>query len=247
MCARYTLRLASETVKAFFDLEELEELAPRYNIAPTQDVPAVTESREGDRRLRNLRWGLIPTWAKSPAAGATMINARAESLKDRPAFRVAFEKRRCLIPADGFFEWQSIKDETEQGSLFDAPPTKTVNKVRKQPYHFTLREGGAFAFAGVWDRWSDQSGNIVDSCCIITTVPNSLLSRVHDRMPVILDPADYGLWLDRHVKDPRELLHLLLPYPAEKMKATAVNSIVGNSRIDTPECIEPVAALGTLS
>jgi len=240
MCARYTLRLSSETVKHLFDLDEVFELEPRYNIAPTQDVPAITQSREGDRKLRMLRWGLIPTWAKSAAAGATMINARAESLKDRPAFRVPFERRRCLLPADGFYEWTDVAEASEQGSLFGEPSVQKPAKTRKQPYHFTLKDEGLFAFAGLWDRWSDPSGNVVDSCCIITTVPNALLAPIHDRMPVIVPRDGYALWLDRHEKDPGELLHLLLPYPEDQMKSTPVNPAVGNSRIDTPECVRAV-------
>ncbi len=229
-------------VKHLFNLEEVDELEARYNIAPTQDVPVVTQSREGDRKLRMLRWGLIPTWAKSPTAGATQINARAESLRDRPSHRTLFERRRCLIPADGFFEWKTIPPEVEQGSLFGAETTKT-GKPRKQPYHFTMKDGSLFAFAGVWDRWSDPDGKIVDSCCLITTVPNALLSSIHDRMPVIIARDDYKLWLNRHATNAADLMHLLLPYPESEMKATPVNSVVGNSRIDTPECIQPVAAL----
>jgi putative SOS response-associated peptidase YedK len=230
-------------VKHLFELEEIHELDARFNIAPTQDIPVVTQSREGDRKLKMLRWGLIPTWAKSPAAGATQINARAESLRDGPAYRTLFERRRCLIPADGFFEWKSIPAEVEQGSLFGGPSATPAGKARKQPYHFTMKDGGLFAFAGIWDRWSDPHGKIVDSCCVITTVPNALVSPIHDRMPVIVAREDYAQWLNRHATNAGDLMHLLLPFPEAQMKATPVNSVVGNSRIDTPECVQPVVAL----
>jgi putative SOS response-associated peptidase YedK len=241
MCARYTLRSGPDIVKHLFQLEEEFALEPRYNIAPTQEVAAVTQSREGDRKLRMLRWGLIPTWAKSASAGATMINARAESIKDRPAFRVPFERRRCLLPADGFFEWQDIPVDPGQGSLFGEPAGQKPVKTRKQPYHFTLENDSVFAFAGIWDRWSDPQGNIVDSCCIITTVPNTLLAPIHDRMPVIIGRNDYALWLDRHERDAGELMHLLLPYPETEMSSKPVNPVVGNSRIDSPECVARIA------
>lgn len=242
MCARYTLRTSSATIRSLFELDEVHELEARYNIAPTQDIPVVTQSREGDRKLRMLRWGLVPTWAKSPSAGATQINARAESLRDRPAYRMLFERRRCLIPADGFFEWKSLPAEAEQGSLFGLASPK-AGKPRKQPYLFTMKDDSLFAFAGIWDRWSDRDGKILDSCCLITTVPNALLSPIHDRMPVIIAREDYKLWLNRHATNAPDLMHLLLPYPESEMKGTPVNSVVGNSRIDSPECVQPVVAL----
>ncbi|HEY3781934.1 MAG TPA: SOS response-associated peptidase [Fimbriimonadaceae bacterium] len=242
MCARFTLRVSAEAMKELFDLDELPELLVRYNIAPTQDVSAVTQSREGERMLRPLRWGLVPSWAKSLAVGSTMINARSESLHERGAFRTAFEKRRCLIPSDGFFEWKEVTPEEEQGSLFGEPTKVKAGKPKKQPYHFTLRDGKPFAFAGLWERWSDPEGHVVDTCTIVTTAANELVAKLHDRMPVILAPEDYALWLDRHECDTAKLMPLMSPYPSERMKATAVNPVVGNSRIDTPECVQPFNA-----
>jgi len=214
----------------------------RFNIAPTQEVPAVTQGREGDRKLRMLRWGLIPPWAKSVSVGNQMINARCETLLERPAFRVPFESRRCLIPADGFFEWAEVPVEQLQGSLFGSASTGHTAKTRKQPYHITMKDGSPFAFAGLWSRWSDPDGHLVDSCTIITTPANGIIAPVHDRMPAILRRKEFSHWLDRHVKDLRELQPLLAPYPASEMKLTPVNPVVSNPRNDSPECIEPVNA-----
>lgn len=240
MCARFTLRLSSDAIKELFELDEVPELPERFNIAPTQDIPAVTQSREGDRKLRILRWGLVPSWAKSLAVGTQMINARAETLHEKGAFRTAFERRRCLIPADGFFEWKDVTECAEQGSLFGE--SKAVKlKTRKQPYYITKRDGGLFAFAGLWERWSDPQGHVVDSCTIVTTDANEAIAPLHDRMPVIIDREDFGLWLDRHERDYGKLMPLLHSYPANEMKLTPVNPVVGNPKIEGPECVEPIS------
>jgi putative SOS response-associated peptidase YedK len=217
-------------------------MPPRFNVAPTQEIPTVTESREGERRLRLLRWGLVPHWAKSLAIGQQMINAKSETLDEKPAFKTAFQRRRCLIPADGFFEWSDVPVVDQQGSLFAGEATTLTGKTRKQPYHIRLKGGKPFAFAGLWERWSDPEGHIVDSCTIITAPSNSLIAPLHDRMPVILDPQDYGRWLDRHFQATEELQPLLVPYQAQKMEMTAVNPVVGNPRIDSPDCIQPFNA-----
>lgn len=198
-------------------------MVERYNIAPTQEIPAVTESRDGHRKFRLFRWGLVPHWAQSLKIGSQMINAKAETLSERPAFKVAFERRRCLIPADGFFEWKDVPLEEPQASLFGDAPAKS-GKIRKQPYHFTLKNDDVFAFAGLWSRWSDTEGHIVDSCAIITTPANELIAPIHDRMPAIIAPEDFGKWLDREVQNPSELQYLLSPFPADKMNAIPVKS-----------------------
>jgi len=191
---------------------------PRYNIAPSQDIAAVRQGAEG-RELLMLHWGLVPSWAKEPATGFSMINARAETVDCKPAFRTAFRRRRCLIPADGFYEWRAVNG--------------------KQPYRFTVA-GGVFAFAGLWEHWQGPAGEVVDSCTIIVTDANDLVRHVHDRMPVIIDPADYMFWLDPGVTEPEALLPLLVPYPAARMRAHPVSKNVNRANYDAPDAIEPI-------
>jgi putative SOS response-associated peptidase YedK len=187
MCGRYSLTTPSEAMRRLFGfVNPLANLPPRYNIAPTQAVPVVRLAsraqgaggiESGERELVQVRWGLIPFWAKDASIGAKTINARAEGIAGKPAFRAAFKSRRCLIPADGFYEWLR---------------TGTV----KQPFCFEVRDGELFAFAGLWERWRNSAGEWIRSCSILTTTRNAVTSQVHDRMPVILDKADYELWLD---------------------------------------------------
>lgn len=198
------------------------ELPPRYNVAPTQPVAAVRRAAgEARRELVMLRWGLVPFWADDLKIGAKHINARSESAADKPAFRAAFRERRCLIVADGFFEWQKV------GS-------------KKQPYLFQMKDGRPFAFAGLWDRWRDPDKNRIESCTILTTKANELVSLLHDRMPVILKPADYERWLDPQVQDLESLQPLLCPFDSEAMSAQPVSKQVNNARNDDPTCIAPV-------
>jgi putative SOS response-associated peptidase YedK len=194
--------------------------SPRYNIAPAQSVLTIIDD-EGGHRAGLLRWGLIPAWAKDPTIGNRMINARAETVAEKPSFRRALQKRRCLVLADGFYEWR------KEGR------TKT-------PMFITLKSREPFAFAGLWETWEPPTGDPVRSCTIITTSPNSLMAAIHDRMPVILPRAAESLWLDRTVTDPQALLPLLAPYAAELMKAYAVSPLVNLPRNDTPACIEPL-------
>ncbi len=178
MCGRYMITSAREAMKRVFDVPTLFELAPRYNVAPTQDVPVV-RLEEGERELVMLRWGLIPSWAKDPEIGNRMINARGETVAEKPSFRSAFRRRRCLVVADGFYEWQKRPDGP------------------KQPYFITVANGGPFGLAGLWERWSDPTeGYPVESCTVITTGANELLKPIHNRMPVIIDPSDFDAWLD---------------------------------------------------
>ncbi len=225
MCGRFTLHHSREEIEERFAAQLVPHLAadagPHYNIAPTQTVLAVTERPGGARLLDGFHWGLIPSWTKDPGIGAKMINARAETLAEKPSFRTALSRRRCLIPADGFYEWQ------------DAMPTEgSFKKPPKTPMHLHLTDGGLFAFAGLWDEWHAPDGSPLRSCTIITTSPNAVAAPIHDRMPVILTPEDEALWLDLSVTDTASLLSLLAPYPADLMDAYAVSRAVNAPTVD---------------
>lgn len=223
MCGRFTLWLQfGDLVKAFPDFEFAEALAPRYNIAPTQSVAAVPN--DGTHRVGLFHWGLVPFWAKDPAIGSRMINARSETAAEKPAFRAAYRRRRCLILADGFYEWRA-----EPGSR-----TKT-------PMYIRLASGEPFAFAGLWELWRPDETPLL-SCTILTTEPNSLMAPIHDRMPVILPRRAYDRWLDPNEVRTGALQDLLVPYPAEEMMAYPVSRLVNSPSNDTPALIETVAA-----
>jgi putative SOS response-associated peptidase YedK len=221
MCGRYTLKARPKVLAEHFDVPEVPRL-PRFNIAPAQAVPVVRATPKG-RALVMLRWGLIPSWANDPAVGNRMVNARAETVAEKPAYRAAFRKRRCLIPADGFFEW-------------GAGPGG-----RKQPVYFRMEDESPFAFAGVWEVWSKGDG-MVESCALITTTPNGLVAPVHNRMPTILAPEAYSRWLDPRVSDLSSLAALLRSYPASEMVAYPVGRMVNDPRHDGPDCIAPIGA-----
>jgi len=226
MCGRFTLTTPSdELASAFPGFVLPEDPHPRYNIAPGQDVLVVPNLE--NRRAAMYRWGLVPAWAKDPAVGHRLINARAETLAEKPSFRIPFRKRRCLILSDGFFEW------------------KKAGKSR-MPYYVRAREGRPFAMAGLWDIWHPLSGDALRSCTIITTDANPLVRKVHDRMPAILNPADYLLWLapETEKASSNELQTLLTPFPATEMEAYPVSSLVNSPRNDLPQCIEPVPEAG---
>jgi len=221
MCGRYTLRTPVETLAEEFGISDpLPEIPTRYNIAPTQEVAAVLEEDE-ERKLEMLRWGLIPSWADDPAVGNRMINARSETAAEKPSFRTAFRKRRCLILADGFYEWQ----KTNGG---------------KQPYYIRMKNGSPFAFAGLWESW-DKYGGEIRSCTILTTDANEMVREVHHRMPVILPPETYDLWLDQDMRETEPLLDLLRPYPDDGMEAYPVSRFVNSPSNDDERCIESVA------
>lgn len=229
MCGRYTLRVPRARIIERFqiarDLTSQEHLFERYNIAPSQKVAAVRIALDGARELVPLRWGLIPHWAKEARSEYSTINARAETVAEKPAFRSAFRQRRCLIPADGFYEWQ-----VRPGSKL------------KQPWYIQLKDGELFAFAGLWERWEPRAGvegEPVESCTILVTDANELVRPIHDRMPVILDPADYEIWLNP-THDPAALRALLKPYPAQAMVAWKIGTRVNNPRNDDPACLEAV-------
>jgi putative SOS response-associated peptidase YedK len=219
MCGRYTLATSEAALQAEFGLDEIPaDYRPRYNIAPSQEVLAVI--RDGDRlRAGWLRWGLIPFWAKDPSIGNRMINARAETLATKPAFRQAFERRRCLIIADGFYEWQA------EGAV-------------KVPYWIHREGRRPFAFAGLWDRWRPPEGEPIVSCAIVTTRATEALRPIHERMPVILPPGARERWLDPDAGR-EELMALLTPYPGADLAAHAVTTLVNSPRNDIPECIAP--------
>ena len=226
MCGRYTLTTPSEAVINLFALEGRPNLPARYNIAPTQEVAAVIHDTMvgGDASARQfawLTWGLVPGWAKDKSFGARTINARAETIADKPAYRTAFAKRRCLIAADGFYEWQK-------------PPPGI--KGGKQPYWITLADRSPFAFAGLWEVWRAPDGEELRSCTIATCPPNETVAPIHDRMPVILDRADYDVWLDP-ATDRADALALLKPYRAGAMTTRAVSTLVNSPRNDTADCI----------
>ena len=231
MCGRFTLHHTLEELEERFAAEiavpSAAETAPRYNIAPTQDILVVTQN--GARHLQGCHWGLIPSWAKDPAIGNKMINARAETLAEKPSFRTALSRRRCVIPADGFYEWQNAAADLPSGK-----------KAPRTPMHIRLRGGGLFAFAGLWDEWYAPDGSPLRSCTIITTTPNAVTAPIHDRMPVILHPEDEALWLDRSITNASDLLPLLIPYPADTMEAYAVSRSVNAPIMDDPGLIVPV-------
>ena len=215
MCGRYTLRSRGNDKFYGVPASQLPFLAPRYNIAPTQVVPVIV-ARGAERELAMFQWGLIPSWSKEPRG---FINARAETLTDKPSFSESFERRRCLIPADGFYEWQ------RHGRL-------------KQPYFFQMKDEAPFAFAGIWDKW--QSGELsITSCAIITTTPNELLATIHDRMPVILDDEAQDSWLRNNVRR-TALKEMLVPFPGSMMKSFPVSSRVNGAEADDAQLVEAV-------
>jgi putative SOS response-associated peptidase YedK len=222
MCGRFARIVSNKKLREKYRLKEIAELEPRYNIAPTQPV-AVVRAAEGGNELSLLRWGLIPSWSKDAKIGYKLINARSETVAEKPSFRSAFKQRRCLIPASGFYEWQ--KQETG----------------RKQPYFIFPREGELFSFAGLWERWHDPEGEQVETCTILTTTANDLMKPIHDRMPVILDPTTERQWLDPRASGDA-LQSLLVPCPAEWMEARPVSLWVNNPKNHGPKCIEPLSA-----
>ena len=229
MCGRFVSKAKMPAIEKEFAVtavvagESVSEA--RYNIAPTQVIAAVI-TNEGARELTEFKWGLVPHWAKESSIGARMINARSETLIEKPSFREAFKKRRCIIPASGFFEWS---------------PTSGKGK---QPFYFYLKETEVFGFAGLWETWADRkTGEAVETCTIITTAANAVLKPVHDRMPVILRKGDYDFWLDPSVKDTDRLQKLLVPYPAERMNSHAVGKSVNSPAANSEDLIVPLNSL----
>jgi putative SOS response-associated peptidase YedK len=223
VCNRYRLTHSKQYLAERFQATDAEfEDRPRYNIAPTQ--PVLTVRREHGKKVRHfttMRWGLIPSWAKDMSIGNKTLNARSETVTTTPAFRHSILSKRCLIPADGFYEWRKM------GSV-------------KQPYCFEVAEGEVFALAGLWDEWTSPDGEVIESCTILTTTPNSLVADLHDRMPVIVPPGKYDLWLDPDVNDFNVIRDILKPYDATAMRLYPVNRKLNNSNNDDAESASPV-------
>ena len=217
MCGRYVLKTPTAQLASHFKLDEAVDVAPRYNLAPGTDIPTIRQSPEGNRVMHLLRWGLVPHWAKDPSIGAKLSNARGETVANKPSFRDAFKRRRCLVPADGFYEW-----ETEG--------------KQKQPYYFSMKSGEPFALGGIWESWRTPDGGILRTCCLITTDPNEITLPVHDRMPVIVSPDQYEVWLNG---ESDAALALVKPYPTDEMQTWAVSKRVSRSGEEGIDLISP--------
>ncbi|MFW6183496.1 MAG: SOS response-associated peptidase [Chloroflexota bacterium] len=223
MCGRFTLIIPGEELADAFGLPQAPTLTPRYNIAPTQPVAAVRQHPEsGQRELTYLHWGLIPFWAKDTSMASRMINARSETVAEKPAYRAAFKYRRCIIPASGFYEWQKQNGQ-------------------KQPYYIHHAEGAPLGLAGLWEHWQGADGSEIESCTILTTRPNDLMKPLHNRMPVILEPEDYDAWLQSDGRNQEELQHLLRPAADDMLQAYSISTFVNRPQNEGPECIAPLA------
>ncbi len=219
MCGRYAL-LETGELQARFDVGgEMPDLDPRYNVAPTQTLPVVV--RNSPNRVALMRWGLIPSWAKDASGAGRMINARAETVAEKPSYRTALRSRRCLVPANGFFEWRRVG-------------------TSRTPYYIHMKDESLFAFAGLYDTWRDANGVAMMTYTIITTEPNALVAPIHDRMPAILHREDEDRWLDPDITDPGAVLPLLHPYPAEQMETYPVSTTVNSPAHDAPGILERV-------
>jgi putative SOS response-associated peptidase YedK len=230
MCGRFFQSSPSNRVidqfviREFFEDEAGPTLRPRYNIAPSQPVPVIHTSQDtGRRRLEAMQWGLVPSWSKDPSSGPRPINARSEDAAGKPFFRNAMRKRRCLILADGFYEWKKNPDNP---------------KARKQPFAIQLADKQPFGMAGLWEYWDGHGGPLL-TCTIMTTTPNELMADIHDRMPVILSPEDHDRWLDPKLEKADDVADLLRPYPAEQMHAYAISTRVNSPANDDERCLEP--------
>ncbi|WP_216828605.1 SOS response-associated peptidase [Alkalihalobacterium elongatum] len=222
MCGRFTLSADPSLLKERFEIvnDFEDQYAVRYNIAPSQNILTVINDGQ-DNRAGYLRWGLIPSWAKDPKIGYKLINARAETLAEKPSFKQAYKKRRCLVIADSFYEWKKVKN-------------------KKVPVRIKLKQEGVFAMAGLWERWKSTDDNIIYSCTIITTSPNLFMKDIHDRMPVILTKETEKVWLHNKIEDPHTLDDILQPYPPEEMEAYQVSTEVNSPKNDSPTLINPL-------
>jgi putative SOS response-associated peptidase YedK len=221
VCGRFVLNSTSAEIADHFDLKETLELSPRFNIAPTERIPII-RAPAGTRECSMARWGLIPAWSKEPKTEYSTFNARAETVSAKPAFRAAFRQRRCLIPVDGYYEWQS-------------------SEKTKKPYYICFADNQPFAFAGLWERW-EKDNRAVESCTIIVTEANDLMKPIHDRMPVILAAEDYDQWLDPKIVDAARIQSFLKPCPSQWLQAYPVSQAVNNSRNEGEDLIKPLPA-----
>jgi len=224
MCGRFDLHIPKELLERIFGVSIFQDIPPHYNIAPSQQVVVIRITPDGNQQVAFLKWGLIPSWAKDPSIGSKMINARSETVDVKPAFRNPLKYRRCIVPANGFYEWQKVEG-------------------KKKPLYVKMKDDGPMLFAGLWEHWKTPEGNEIESCTILTTNSNELIKPLHDRMPLILETGDMNLWLDPQVTDPGKLKPLFSPYPAEKMEMYPVSEIVNSPRNDTPQCILPLPSL----
>jgi putative SOS response-associated peptidase YedK len=221
MCGRFSIGTPADVLAAVFKVASMPQFELRYNIAPSQDVPVIRADGSGTRRMEMLRWGFVPHWADDPAIGNRMINARSEGVGEKPAFRSAFKSRRCLVPADAFYEWKKLSKG-------------------KQPYAIRMRDRRPFAMAGLWETWRSREGQPLESFTILTTEPNELVKPLHNRMPVILDPADYETWLNPEPKDLEKIKAMLHAPPAENMVAYPVSPRMNKPEHDEPDCLQPI-------
>lgn len=221
MCGRYTVRASRAALAKAFGVSEVPDLPPRYNIAPTQPVPAVRLNTPDEREMVMLRWGLVPSWADDLKIGNRMINARADTAPTKPSFRSAFKSRRCLVVTDGFYEWK------KEGT-------------KKQPFYIRRKDERPFAFAGLWERW-EKDGPAIETCTILTTDANDLMKPIHDRMPVILAPADHDVWLDAKPATLEQAKAMTRPYEGSDLEAVPVSTVVNNPKHEGPDCIKPLA------
>ena len=222
MCGRFALYTDPIALAKQFQTENLLELMPSYNVAPSQTIPII-RNEQGHRLFELAKWGFIPSWAKDIKIGYNTINARADTVAEKPSFRSAFKQRRCLIPADGYFEWQEI-----------------TNSKTKQLWYISLKSQEPMALAGLWEHWQGSDGSEIESCTIIVTSGNELMQSIHDRMPVILSPETWATWLDTANNDKQGLQTLLTQYPADEMTAWKVNTQVNSPRYNDRECIQPL-------
>lgn len=221
MCGRFTSLLSPELLATIFDVPPPPAVEPRYNIAPSQQVWVVRS--DGDRnRLDHMKWGLIPSWAKDPRIGSHTINARCETVSEKPAFRHAIKYNRCIVPANGFYDWLHIGN-------------------KKQPYYFHMADSGPMGFAGLWEQWQPPGEEeFLETFSILTTAANELVAPIKDRIPVILRPDDCGLWLNKNLHDPEQLRHLYRPFPSDLLTMHQVPNLVNSPKFDSPACIAPV-------
>ena len=227
MCGRYELHSHPAAIALAFGLAHPPDVHPRYNIAPTTDVPIVRINADGQRELVRMRWGLVPRWAKDPSIGARMINARGETIADKPSFRMSYRRHRCLLPANGFYEWKAAA-----ASAPEAP--------RKQPLHIGMTNGALFGLAGLYERWRGDDDNVLDTCTIVTTEANALVRPIHDRMPLIVAPENYARWLDPTNAD---VADLIVPYPAAAMACYPISPRVNSVRHDDASLLERVEGI----
>lgn len=226
MCGRYAINIEPEELAQHFQLDFVPEVAKRYNVAPTQLVPIIRSTPDHRRELKVVTWGLIPSWAKDRSLAAKMINGRAETLAEKPAFRSAFKKSRCIVPASGFFEWRKVPEG-------------------KDPFYIGSSSSNTIGFAGLLERWNGPDGP-VDSCTIVTTEASERIRSIHERMPVILPPTHYAKWLGETQSTPDELRAMLVGFPDDELAVRRVSTAVNNARNDKPECVVPVAEQSAL-